>query len=65
MPNAVLGAAALTLTLALAGAAAARAEAPRVAADIAPVQSIVARVMAGVGTPDLVTPPGASEGRRA
>jgi len=60
MPNAVLGAAALTLTLALAGAAAARAEAPRVAADIAPVQSIAARVMAGVGTPDLVIPPGAS-----
>jgi len=58
MPNALLGAAALTL--ALAGAAAARAEAPRVAADIAPVQSIAARVMAGVGTPDLVIPPGAS-----
>jgi zinc transport system substrate-binding protein len=34
--------------------------APRVAADIAPVQSIVARVMAGVGEPGLILPPGAS-----
>lgn len=48
------------LALAVAGAGAARAEAPRVATDIAPVQSIVARVMAGAGTPDLVIPPGAS-----
>ena len=31
----------------------ATAEAPAVATDIAPVHSIVARVMAGVGTPDL------------
>lgn len=34
--------------------------APRVVADIAPVQSVVARVMAGVGTPELLLPPGAS-----
>jgi len=34
--------------------------APAVAVDIAPVQSIVARVMAGVGEPGLVVPPGAS-----
>lgn len=38
----------------------ARAEAPKVVADIAPVQSLVARVMAGVGTPDQILPPGAS-----
>lgn len=43
-----------------AGAAPALAEAPRVAVDIAPVHSLVARVMEGVGTPDLVIPPGAS-----
>ncbi len=36
------------------------AEVPRVAADIAPVHSLVARVMQGVGAPDLVLPPGAS-----
>lgn len=34
--------------------------APRVAADVAPIHSIVAAVMAGVGTPDLILPPGAS-----
>ena len=38
----------------------AMAKAPNVAADIAPVHSLVARVMAGVGTPDLVFPAGAS-----
>lgn len=38
----------------------AMADAPRVAVDIAPVHSLVARVMDGVGTPDLVVPPGAS-----
>lgn len=32
----------------------------RVAADIAPVHSLVARVMAGIGEPDLILPPGAS-----
>ena len=31
------------------------------AADIAPVHSIVARVMQGVGAPELIVPPGASE----
>ncbi|MBF9060862.1 zinc ABC transporter solute-binding protein [Rhodobacterales bacterium HKCCSP123] len=36
------------------------AEAPRVAIDIAPVHSLVARVMEGVGAPDLVVAPGAS-----
>ncbi|MEW9918508.1 zinc ABC transporter substrate-binding protein [Marimonas sp. MJW-29] len=36
------------------------AEAPRVATDIAPVHSLVAQVMQGVGEPDLVIPPGAS-----
>ena len=37
-----------------------RAEVPRVAVDIAPLHSLVARVMQGVGTPDLILPPGAS-----
>jgi len=36
------------------------AEAPRVVADIAPVHSLVAQVMAGAGVPDLILPPGAS-----
>ncbi len=36
------------------------AEVPRVATDILPVHGLVSRVMAGVGTPDLVLPPGAS-----
>jgi len=38
----------------------AMADAPNVVADIAPVHSLVARVMEGVGTPDLILPPGAS-----
>lgn len=37
-----------------------RAEVPAVAVDIAPVHSLVSRVMQGVGTPDLMIPPGAS-----
>ena len=41
-------------------AAAAAVAAPRVATDIAPVHSIAARVMAGVGEPGLILPPGAS-----
>lgn len=41
-------------------ASAAAAETPRVAADITPVHSLVARVMEGVGTPDLIVRPGAS-----
>jgi zinc transport system substrate-binding protein len=36
------------------------AEVPRVAVDIAPVHSLVARVMDGVGTPDLIVQPGGS-----
>lgn len=36
------------------------AEVPRVAADIAPVHSLVARVMEGVGAPDLIVQPGGS-----
>ena len=36
------------------------AEAPNVAVDIAPVHSLVARVMDGVGTPSLIVQPGAS-----
>ena len=43
----------------LAGSVAA-ANVPRVAADIAPVHSLVSRVMQGVGTPDLIIAPGAS-----
>ena len=39
---------------------AALAEAPRVATDIAPVHSLVARVMGGLGTPDLIISQGAS-----
>ena len=45
---------------AIAAAGVASAEAPSVAADVAPVHSLVARVMQGVGEPDLVVPPGAS-----
>ncbi len=36
------------------------ADVPSVAVDIAPVHSLVARVMDGIGTPDLIVPPGAS-----
>ena len=36
------------------------ADVPRVAVDIAPVHSLVARVMDGVGTPDLIIQPGGS-----
>ena len=39
---------------------AAWAEVPQVATDIAPVQSLVATVMDGLGTPTLTIPPGAS-----
>lgn len=37
-----------------------RAESPRVVADVAPVHSLVAQVMAGVGEPGLLLQPGAS-----
>ncbi|GGH38256.1 zinc transport system substrate-binding protein [Cribrihabitans marinus] len=36
------------------------ADVPGVAVDIAPIHSLVARVMEGVGTPDLIVQPGAS-----
>ena len=49
----------LSLTVTLMGGTA-FADAPRVAVDIAPVHSLVARVMDGVGTPDLIVQPGAS-----
>lgn len=41
-------------------AAPAAAEVPRVAIDIAPIHSLAARVMQGLGTPALILPPGAS-----
>lgn len=44
----------------LLSAQAALAEAPRVVADIAPVHSLLAQVMEGAGTPDLILRPGAS-----
>ncbi|KIT15763.1 zinc ABC transporter substrate-binding protein [Jannaschia aquimarina] len=50
----------LSVPLVLATATAPSAEIPRVAVDIAPVHSLVARVMQGVGEPDLIIPPGAS-----
>jgi len=49
----------VTLGLAL-GCAAPGFAAPQVAADIAPVHALVARVMEGVGAPALIVPPGAS-----
>lgn len=49
----------LSLTAALMGGTA-FADVPRVAVDIAPVHSLVARVMDGVGAPDLIVQPGAS-----
>jgi len=36
------------------------AKSPQVVTDIAPVHSLVARVMDGVGTPDLLVPQSAS-----
>jgi zinc transport system substrate-binding protein len=49
----------LSLTTTLMGGTA-FADAPRVAVDIAPVHSLVTRVMEGVGTPDLIIQAGAS-----
>ena len=46
--------------IALTAATAVTAEVPRVATDIAPVHSLVARVMDGLGTPDLVVRAGGS-----
>lgn len=50
--------ASLSAALGLAGTA--LAEVPQVATDIAPVHALVARVMQGVGAPDLIVRPGAS-----
>lgn len=49
----------MSITAALLGGTA-FADVPKVAVDIAPVHSLVARVMEGVGTPDLIVSPGAS-----
>ena len=49
----VLAVAALTISTAMA-------DVPNVVFDIAPVQSLVARVMQGVDTPDLIIRSGAS-----
>lgn len=49
----------LTCAMVLAGQGA-RADVPQVAADIAPVHALVARVMQGAGAPDLIVRPGAS-----
>ncbi|CAD0185884.1 High-affinity zinc uptake system protein ZnuA precursor [Ruegeria sp. THAF57] len=49
----------LSITAAFMGGTA-LADVPNVAVDIAPVHSLVARVMEGVGTPDLIISPGAS-----
>ncbi len=49
----------LSLVASLLGGTA-MAEAPNVAADLAPVHSLVARVMQGVGQPSLIVAPGAS-----
>lgn len=48
----------LSFGLSLAGAA--MADAPKVATDITPVHSLVARVMQGVGAPEVIVRPGAS-----
>ncbi|QIE46231.1 zinc ABC transporter solute-binding protein [Pseudohalocynthiibacter aestuariivivens] len=50
----------LAVTSLLAMSLPAHADTPRVATDILPVQSLVAMVMEGVGTPDLIVQPGAS-----
>lgn len=49
----------LSITASLFGGAA-LADAPQVAVDIAPVHSLVARVMDGIGTPELIVQSGAS-----
>ncbi len=49
----------LSITAAMAGGTA-MADVPSVAVDIAPVHSLVARVMEGVGSPNLIVQPGAS-----
>ncbi len=54
-------AAALALGFSAFSGAARAAEAPAVAASIAPIHSLAAQVMEGVGAPRLLLPPGASE----
>ncbi|MEM7521113.1 MAG: zinc ABC transporter substrate-binding protein [Pseudomonadota bacterium] len=49
-----------TSALALLVATPALADAPRVVTDIAPIHSLTARVMQGVGTPELIVDPGTS-----
>ena len=51
--------ASLTVVAALVGSTA-MADTPNVAVDIAPIHSLVSRVMAGVGAPKLIIQPGAS-----
>lgn len=50
----------LPVTFAALFGTAALADVPKVVTDIAPVQSIVARVMQGLGTPDVIVRPGVS-----
>ena len=50
----------LVPAISLISVGAAFADAPRVATDIAPVHSLVARVMEGIGSPSLVIDPGTS-----
>ncbi len=50
----------LPLVVGLPPAAHAHDHVPHVATDIAPIHALVAQVMQGVGTPDLILPPGAS-----
>jgi len=49
-----------TLTAGLGLSGAASAEVPKVATDITPVHSLVARVMQGAGSPSLIVAPGAT-----
>ena len=49
-----------TTSALLLSAGIALADSPRVAVDIAPVHSLVAKVMKGLGKPDLIIPAGAS-----
>ena len=58
MPTSARRALPSTLLASLLPCGTAAADAPRVAVDIAPVHSLVARVMEGVGEPELVVSPG-------
>lgn len=60
MSRALLLATAATLALVGPGLTTPALAAPQVVTDIAPVQSLVARVMDGVGNPAVLLPPGAS-----